>query len=353
MKRVVWVVVAVSAGLAWGCARRIPEQGVNANLPPLAAQPTGESLAGVVLGPAGREAMLGEFKLVPEAMGLTITGLTSGAQLGSAVVFCTEPRGWLEDGTLVVDAGMTWWPPGVEPKYPTRSITEGLMRCLGYLGERKPWARAVVYLRPSALPRVEAQLVDIQAEGTDTVVEALQHAFLFGIEAIFQSRGLTLSAGTQDGLVVDEQRGLRRDVEAHSRHTGRTWSHSNKVIYSAGAAATGISVFTGHKANTVVEGVSYVVGHGEFGQLLPVAVTRAAFRLKTGVARSMVTLNAQMRAWRSPGLSCVLRALSPPVQPSTDGGPADATQVPGVDLEAAQKCVLTDDDQSGPALKIK
>ncbi len=377
-----WAKTVVVLVLAAGCSRKIPTPGVNSDLPPLHVVDASETLPGVVLGPQGREAMIGEFRITPETMGVDLSQfMGANAGLSSGVVFCAEPLEYLDDGTLVVQVGMTWWPPGVEPKLPSRSITEGLMRCLGYL-EGKAWAKGTVYLRPAGLPRVDATVANIQQEGSETLVEALRHAFLFGIEAIFQARGLSWQAGTQDGLVVEAAQGVRRTVEAHVRTKGGSWEHSNKVIYSAAEDASSLQVMGGIQATTMVEGISYVLGKGEVGRLLPTAITRAGFRLATGVGRSMVTMSAAMRAQASPGLSCVLRTLSAPVPQALSGGPLSALTggsnpqgaadggvaaapvtavdagpgpvvVPGVDLEAAQKCVLSEEEQSGPRRTFK
>jgi hypothetical protein len=345
--------------LVMGCSRSIPTQ-KSADLPPLVVQNPSETFKNIKLGPAGREALIGEFKLSPEALGVdlsTITGDNSG--LSSGVVFCAEPRDLLDDGTLVVSAGMTWWPPGAEPKSPTRSITEGLMRCLGFL-EAKPWVAATVYLKPASLPRIEATMGNaINQEGTETLAEALRHGFLFGLEAVFQARGLSMSAGTQDGMVVDDDKGVRRAVEAHVHQRGTVWEHSNKILYSAGEHAAQMNLVGGTKAGTVVEGVSYVLAKGDLGALLPSAISRAGLRLRSGLGRSMITMSASMHVEKSDGLTCVLRALSPPVPvvppPGPDGGPGevDPKVVPGVDLVAAEKCALSAADVSGPVRTLK
>jgi hypothetical protein len=326
-------------------------------MPPLVVRDLGEKLD-VVLGSQGRQALLGELRLAPETLGVDVTRfMGDNPGIHSGVVWCAEPLEWLGD-TLVVSAGLTWWPPGKEPKQPTRSITEALMRCLGFLDAR-PWARATIYVRPASLPRVDlANQRPLMQEGTETLMAALEQAFAFGLSAPFQARGLSLNTGTQDGAVAEADRGVERKGRASISHDGRGWTVANQLVYAANESASSIPLplMGGRKASTVVEGVSYLLAKGSLGALMPSSVERAALRVKTGLGRSMFTMTARVRADASPGLSCVLRALSPPryeVTPSpVDGGVAPEAY-PGVDLQAAQKCQLSDADESGPVLQFK
>jgi hypothetical protein len=346
--------------LGVGCARAVPTATPKADLPPLRATPGLERLD-VRLGPQGREAMVGEYRISPESMGLDIGSLLKNTPaLSGNAVWCVEPQGFLGE-VLVLSVGMSWWPPGTEPGNPSRSITEALMRCLGFL-EGQPWGRAVVYLKPGSLPGVQtmARPMALQ-EGTDTLMGLLEGAFLFGVTAPFQARGMAYLAPTQDAMLEDQDRGVKRQGEAHVKRDGRSWSASNRLVYSATEDAAGIKVM-GKTAATVVEGVSYVMGSGEVGKLMPTVMPRAVLRVKGGIGRSVVTMTAMASARYSPGLSCVLRTLSPPQAaapppPNPDGGPpadGDGGPVvyPGVDLEAAQRCVLTEEDHTGPPRKF-
>lgn len=346
-----WLVGCVVACLATtACTRSVPKrQGGDVELPAFTGRNTGEQLD-IVLGPQGRQALIGEFKLTPETMGIDVGTVTGGANITSGAVWCIEPEEWVSD-TLILRVGITWWPPGNEPQNASRSITEGLMRCLGYL-EAKPWTRGTVYIRPASLPRVDVDgRRPLLQEGTETLGAALEHAFQFGLAAPFMVRGLALNAGTQDGSLFDEERGVRRKGEAHVKTEGNTWNASTRISYSPSEDATSFNLIPGQKAKTVVDGVAYVLGAGKMGALVPDNVSRAALRIQAGLSRGMVTMTSQMKARYSPGLSCVLRALSQPTTVTTEGGASQ--QYPGVDLEAAQKCELSEEDQLGPKRTIR
>lgn len=346
------------------CSRYVPGPAARPDLPALTPDINAPEHLQVTLGPQGRLAMIGEYKLAPEGLGLDLGKIMGdNASLVSGALWCVEPSSWLGDA-LVLTVGVTWWPPGVEPKIPSRSITEGLMRCLGYLGQDAgPWNRATVYLRPGSIPQViPFAKTPVLQEGTDTLVAAFEEAFLFGIAAPFQIRGLAWKVGTQDGSLEDSARGVHRAVEAHVKHQGSQWTASNRITYSAAPDADTLNM-GGASIRTNIQGVSYILAQGVDQLLVPTEISRAVFRVKAGVGKTTVTMTTQARAKYSPGLSCVLRTLYPPAlapmmqppQPVTDGGvPADADGgapepkiYPGVNLEEAQKCVLTDEDQQG------
>ncbi|MEW5855018.1 MAG: hypothetical protein AB2A00_39950 [Myxococcota bacterium] len=329
-----------------GCARSLP-MGRNKDLPSLT--PAGNTPMDITLGPKGREALIGEFVMAPEGMGVDLSSvIPDAAGLASGAVWCAEPVAWV-DGGLIVNVGMTWWPPGAEPNAPSRSITEGLMRCLGYL-DVKPWARAVVTLRPASLPRVEyGGALPLMQAGTDTLAAAIEQAFLFGISAPLQARGLALGAGTQDGVQDVAERGLKKRVEAHIKHEGTGWMVSNRITYSPAQDADVLQVLASRTQSTTVEGISYLMATGNVTSLLPTTLPRGALRIRTGFGTTTVTLTAKVRAEKSEGLSCVLRTLSPPIVAPGQ----EAPKYPGVDLEAAQKCPLSEEDQAGPNRKLK
>jgi len=347
MRRLGWLVLAA---LCLDCARGVPNrQGKDSDLPAFTARNTAQEM-NVVLGPQGRQVLMGEFKLSPETMGFDVGAITRGANMVSGAVWCVEPEEWVAD-TLVVRVGISWWPPGAEPQNASRSITEALMRCLGYLDAR-PWTRGTVYLRPASLPRVDVDgRKPALQEGTESLGAALEHAFAFGLAAPFMVRGLALNAGTQDGSLMEEERGVLRKGEGHVRVEGKTWNASTRLDYSPAAGAASFSIIPGQKAATVVKGVSYVLGEGDLSEVVPRTISRAALRIEAGLSRGMITMTSQVKARHSPGLSCVIRTLSAPRAQNPDAGVQD--QYPGVDLDAAQKCVLTAEDQTGPERTIK
>lgn len=369
-----WAVVGA------GCLKAVPTPMTGpSNLGPVQAPGALEELKHITLGPQGRFAMLGEFFISPEAMGVDIGSIlgeeTSGLQGGT--VWCVEPISWVGE-SLVLAVGMTWWPPRSAPNGATPDIATGLMRCLGLVAQ-KPWSRATVYLAPGAVPRVESAgqrppLID----GIQTLEAALEQAFLFGVAAPFHARGLALGAtGAQDGFFEDEERGLRRRAEAHILVDDTLWKVSHRMTYSATEQAGKFSLMGAGSVATVLDGASYVVGEGVVGELVPRKLVRAALRVRTGLQTRFLSMTARARAEYSPGLSCVLRTLSKPetrgmyygemstpgtgddsdealaLANSVDGGVVVERKYPGVDLESALKCTLSDEDQEGPRRIMK
>ena len=366
------LVLLAAAGAGLGCLKTVPAPMAEpAELAPLTANNPADNLRNVTLGPQGRFVMLGEFSLRPETVGLDLTTVLSGAtSISSGAIWCVEPVSFVGD-SLVLSVGMTWWPPMVEPNWPTRSITEGLMRCLGFL-EAKAWNRATVYLSPASVPRVEpTQTRPPVTQGTQTLEAALEQAFLFGVAAPFHARGLALQAGTQDGLYVDEDRGVRRRAEAHVVHADDTWQSANRIFYSVAENTARLDIVGLTSVGTVIDGASYVVGSGILGELMPREITRAAMRVRAGLSQAFISMTARARARASPGLTCVARTLSRPgprffagemgqpgqgdeseaaanLAQSIDGGVIVTRHYPGVDLDAALKCELDDEESSGP-----
>jgi hypothetical protein len=372
------IIAAAAVASSVACLRTVPTpMAAVQELPLVAFEPGLGELDTIPLGPEGRFAMVGEFSISPETMGVDIGALMGedATSLQSGTVWCVEPVTRIGD-SLVLSVGMTWWPPGAEPNYPSRSITEGLQRCLGFL-ESKAWSRATVYLAAGRVPRVEPATTrpPIQ-EGTQTLEVALEQAFLFGVAAPFQARGLALGTATQDGQWVDEDRGMQRKAEAHITRDGNMWNVSNRITYTATKAAGKFSLLGATTVDTVLDGTSYVMAHGMVNELVPREVTRAALRLRAGLQREFISMTARTRATYSPGLSCVLRTLSPPgarmfygemsrpgtgddseeaeaLARSIDGGVVVEKKFAGVDLEAAQRCTLSDEDQEGPRRSMR